>query len=159
MNKCPGHNKDNTHKSDTPLWTEHFHKAKHQTREKQSNYSTHSVVRKWRRQASQPLSKMTPGFWWASQPAHFLKVTRKWAIRSVYKELPPKSIAGCHIVQKPKKKSKTSGVRIPKGATWFRRFQTQDQPLLDNYWVTNEKFIGFGTGARHPIDCRIVFRL
>ena len=46
-----------------------------------------------------------------------------------------------------------------KGAAWFWRFQTLNQSLLDIYWATNEKLIGFGTGAGRPIDCRIVFRL
>ena len=41
----------------------------------------------------------------------------------------------------------------------LRRFHGRNRQLLDDYWVPNEKLIGFGTGHRAPIDCRRVFRL
>ena len=50
-------------------------------------------------------------------------------------------------------------LRIPKGAALSPRDLAEDQGYLNNYWVTNEKLIGIGTGGRRPIDCRIVFRL
>ena len=50
-------------------------------------------------------------------------------------------------------------LRIPKGAALSPRDLAEDQGYLNNYWATNEKLIGIGTGGRRPIDCRIVLRL
>ena len=84
----------------------------------------------------------TPDFGKASQPAHFLKMTRKWVVRSIHKELSPKKRRSAAANQKPTKSRKirnlTEGGSVSRSSTswvmWVKSLQKLRSTAL---WVVS----------------------